>query len=157
METRVIVSAIIQKGDYILLGKKAKGRPPYPDVWHLLGGGVEDEFQRQAIELIEQGDYNNMLFIKNLEREVWEESRIEIKSIQNICPKYRTTPRETKTNNKYGVLTHYIFLEYLCEYKSGKPTPNDDIKEVKWVDKRNLPNVQVTKPSHEMYKELGWI
>lgn len=46
---RIIVAAILMDGEKILLGKKAKGKPPYPDVWHVLGGGIEDLKKRGRI------------------------------------------------------------------------------------------------------------
>ena len=81
----------------------------------------------------------------------------KIKNIKNLCPKFRETPREAITKNKHGEDTHYIFLEYLCEFESGDPKPADDIAELQWVAKENLKDTSVTAPSIKMYKELGWI
>ncbi len=41
MNSRLIVVGLIRKGDSVLLGKKAAGKGPYPDSWHIPGGGVE--------------------------------------------------------------------------------------------------------------------
>ena len=155
MKRRVIVSGIICRGDELLLGKKAKGRPPYPDVWHLLGGGVHD--QEKALELVERGDYDNPYFHDELRREIREEGCVEVTNIRNLCPEYRLTPREAVTKNKHGEDTHYTCLEFLCEYASGTPTPADDIAELQWVKRDQLATVNVTPPSQEMYKELGWL
>src|SRR3989344_8188902 len=121
MKSRIIVSGIICRGDEILLGKKAKGRPPYPDVWHLIGGGVHDE--ERALELLERRDYDNPYFHGELKREIREEVGIEVTDISNLCPEYRQTPRQAVTPNKHGEDTHYTFLEFLCQYLSGIPTP----------------------------------
>ena len=155
MNTRYIVAAIIQKGDQIIIGKKPKGQPPYPDVWQIPGGGVEDK--QKAIELISVELYDDIYFHNELKREVREELGIEIANIHCIVPQYRSKPREGETKNKHGELTHYVFLEYLCDYVNGKIKAADDLAEAKWIAKSELKNISVTPPSAEMYRELGWI
>lgn len=155
MNTRYIVCGVIQSGDKVILGKKAKGRPPYPDVWHTPGGGTED---RQLSEkLFNTRDFDNEYFHQELKREMKEELGIEIKNIKNIVPEFRNSPREAETQNKEGEMTHYYFLEYLCEYASGELKPDDDLAEAKWVNRGELKEVSLTPPSQEMYRELGWI
>lgn len=157
MNKRIIACVIIQSGDKILLGQKEKGRPPYPDVWHTLGGGVRD--LKLAEKLLQDNQLNNKYFIEEVEREIKEESNLEIKDVINICPKYRKKPREAITEDRNGIKTQYIFLEYLCKLNSDikQARPGDDIAELQWVLKRDLKNTQLTPPSLQMYKELGWI
>lgn len=155
MNKRVIVAGIICRGEEILLGKKTKGQLPYPDVWHILGGGVKD--QERAKLLLEHQRYNDFYFCAELRREIEEEASIKIFNLRNICPDYRATPREAVTPNKNGEETHYTFLEYLCEYESGTPTPGDDIAELLWLPISKLAEIQITEPSQEMYRELGWL
>ena len=155
MKYRYIVCGIIQRGEEIILGKKAKGVPPYPDVWHTPGGGADDD--GVARELYEKGDFNNIYFQNELKREMKEELGVEITNIQNIVPKYRAYPREAETPNKHGEMTHYFFLEYLCDYAGGDLKPSDDLAEAMWVKKVELKNYSLTPPSQEMYRELGWL
>lgn len=155
MLERYIVAAVVQDGDKFILGKKAKGRPPYPDVWHTPGGGVDD-FEK-AKDLYEKGDYDNGFLHEELQREIREELGVEIENIQNIVPKYRSRPRVAEIENKHGEMTRHYFLEYLCDYSSGEMKPNDDLVEAKWVTKDDLTNISLTPPSQEMYKELGWL
>ena len=155
MQTRIIVCGIIQNKNKILLGKKHKGRPPYPDVWHTLGGGIKD--QKMAIELIKEKQYENPLLHNELIREIKEEASISIKNIKNICPNFRKKPREAITENKNNIRTHYIFLEFICDLDKGSAKPGDDIAKLKWVDKKNLKNIKLTPPSQKMYKELNWL
>lgn len=155
MEIRYIVVGIIQNGSKVVLGKKAKGRPPYPDVWHTPGGGVEN--RELAERLFKEKDFDNEYFHNELKREMKEELGVDIRNIKNIVPEFRNKPRESKTENKEGELTHYYFLEYLCEYKGGELKPSDDLAKVKWLRKEGLSGVNLTPPSQEMYKELGWI
>lgn len=155
MITRYIVCGIIQHKDKVILGKKAKGRPPYPDVWHTPGGGVED--QKLTEKLVEKEDYDNKYLHDELKREIREELGVEIKNIRCIISKHRKQPREGKTKNKYNQMTYYYFLEYLCDYADGALKPADDLAETRWVKKRDLKKIFLTPPSQEMYRELGWI
>lgn len=155
MNDRYIVTGIVQHGDMVVVGKKAKGQSPYPDVWHTPGGGIENT--DLAKELYEKGDFDNEYFHTELQREIREELNIEITNIRNIVPGARTTPRQGDAQNKSGEQTHYYFLEYFCDYVGGELEPGDDLAEVRWVHKEDLTNIQLTPPSLEMYKELGWI
>ena len=146
---------IVKDGDRVALGKKAKGQPPYPDVWHTPGGGTED--QNLAEDLFDEQDFDNEYFHGELKREMKEELGVEIKNIKCITPQYRTSPREAETEDKNGEMTHYYFLEYLCGYAGGSLQPADDLAEAKWFTKKELKDVSLTPPSQEMYKELGWI
>ena len=157
MNKRVIVCGIVQNGNQVLLGKKEKGRPPYPDVWHTLGGGVKD-FSK-AKNLLKENKWNDVYFKRELQRELKEEANVRIKDIVNICPEYRQLPRISITKNKKQEQTEYIFLEYLCVLDSDPKNskPGDDIVQLQWVNKNRLKEINLTPPSLEMYKELGWI
>lgn len=155
VNTRYIVVGIVQDADQVALGKKAKGRPPYPDVWHTPGGGTEDKDLSE--KLFQEKDFDNEYFHQELKREMKEELGVEINNIQNIVPEYRDSPREAETENKDGETTHYYFLEYFCDLASGDLVPDDDLAEAKWVKKDELGSVNLTPPSQEMYKELGWL
>ena len=155
MQTRYIVCGIIQEADKLILGKKAKGRPPYPDVWHTPGGGTENK--ELSEKLFNTKDYDNEYFHQELKREMKEELGVEINNIKNIVPKFRSSPREAETQNKEGETTHYYFLEYLCDYAGGELKPDDDIAEAKWVNRNDLKEINLTPPSQEMYRELGWV
>ena len=156
-EKRIIVCGIVCNNDKILLGKKEKGVPPYPDVWHTLGGGVKNI--NKAEQLLINNKYNERYFLNELKRELKEEAGIKISNPINICPKYRKNPREAITENKYGNETQYIFLEYLCDLdlSNGDGRSGDDIAELQWVKRVNLKKTKLTPPSQEMYQELGWL
>ena len=155
MNIRYIVCGIIQNGDQVVLGKKASGVPPYPDVWHTPGGGAEN--LDLAKKLYDSKDFDNEYFHNELKREMHEELGVEIKNIKNIVPAFRSEPRQAETLNKHGEMTHYYFLEYLCDYAGGELKASDDLAEARWVAKSELKNYKLTPPSEEMYKELGWL
>src|SRR3989344_268299 len=130
MKSRLIVAAIIKKGDKYLLGMKPDNTPPYPNTWNLLGGGVnlEEENLEEAIR-----------------REVKEEAGIELGVIK------RVSFDEDYEPNKHGEKTHYVFLVYEGEYKSGDLTANDDIHKLRWFHKSELKDISLTRPSIKLF------
>ncbi|MBU1118479.1 aspartate/glutamate racemase family protein [Patescibacteria group bacterium] len=88
MKTRVIVSAVIEDGDNLLFAKKKENVGPYPNTWHLIGGGIEEE------ELLEE----------SIKREVREEANTDVEIIEKVGFDDDFEP------DKKGELTHYIFL-----------------------------------------------
>lgn len=153
MEQRIIVCWIVKNWSKVLVGKKAKWQPPYPDVWHTLGWWIEN--LELWTKLLSEKDYDNEYFHKELKRELMEEANILVNNIKNICPQYKSQPREWVTKNKHWIDTHYIFLEYVCDYNKWETKPWDDIAELQWIEKDNIRNISLTPPSIEMYKELG--
>ncbi len=135
MECRVIVTAIIEDGDKLLFGQKPKDIGPYPNTWHLIGGGL---------------NLGEESVIDALKREIKEEANIEVTDIQRI------SFDEDYEQNKRGERTHYIFLVFKAKYKSGKPQASDDITELKWIDKSKLSEIKLTRPSIKLFKELGY-
>jgi ADP-ribose pyrophosphatase YjhB (NUDIX family) len=158
MNTRIIVVGIVCKGGEVLLGKKDKGQPPYPDVWHTIGGGVNN--LEKGFKLLKKKEYDNSYFHSELLRELSEEApnlRVDAESVECIIPKYRNLLREDTTAGKDNKPVWMIFLEYLCRYQSGDIKPGSDIVHLKWVKKKDLKKESLTPPSKEMYKELGWM
>ena len=136
MQSKIVVCAIITKKDKYLLGQRPKNIGPYPNTWHLLGGGV---------------NLGEETLIEALEREVYEESGLKIK---NIIPLGFIEDREA---NKHGEITQYIFLRFMAKYKSGEIKANDDIYELKWFTKDELKKLLLPRPSISLFKELNLI
>ena len=134
MKQRTIVSAVIEKENQLLFGKKKENIGPYPNTWHLLGGGIEEETLEEA-----------------LKREVHEESNIEIEIVKKLGFDEDYEP------DKNRKMTHYIFLVYLAKYISGEPKPKDDIEELKWIPKKELDKYSLTRPSIKLFKEIGYL
>ncbi|MCM2325335.1 MAG: NUDIX domain-containing protein [Candidatus Woesearchaeota archaeon] len=133
MPFRVAVSAVIRKGDYYLFGKKAEGAGPYPDKWLIIGGGI-----RLGKETIEEA----------LRREIREEANIEVKNLAHLG-------FEEDFRKKKGILTHFIFLNFMAEYGSGEERPGDDIVELRWVHKDEIKELDVCEPSLKLFSDLG--
>ena len=136
MECRVIATAIVEKDGKFLFGQKPRDTGPYPNTWHLLGGGIK---------LGEESITNA------LKREIREEAGIEIENIERISFDEDYEP------NKKGENTHYIFLVFKASYKSGEAQAKDDVTELKWIDKNDLLNHTLTRPAIKLFKELGYI
>ena len=134
MNYRVVVSAVIKKGDCVLFGRKPPGVGPFPDTWHLPGGGVElgEETCEEAIkrEVLEETG----LCVKNLEKLEWE-TGIE--------------------KNKHGEETYYIFLVFYAEYESGELTPMADLEKLEWVEINKIPELIQARFSKPMFERLG--
>jgi len=134
-KTRVIVCAIIEKNNSLLFGRKKEKMGPYPNAWHLLGGGVHDgESLNDAIK-----------------REIKEESGIEVEITKSLGFDEDSEP------SKNGETTHYIFLAFLAKYVSGEIKADDDIKRLAWIEKEELAKIELTKPSLRLFKEIGYL
>ncbi|HUC20140.1 MAG TPA: hypothetical protein VMR98_01435, partial [Candidatus Polarisedimenticolaceae bacterium] len=86
MKTRYGIYGVVQKGTQIVLGRKAEGQLPYPDVWHTPGGGVDGS--EQAAKLWARQDYDNPYFHDELRRELREELGVEVANIRCVVPQY---------------------------------------------------------------------
>jgi 8-oxo-dGTP pyrophosphatase MutT (NUDIX family) len=134
MKHRVIVSALIRKGNQILMGKKPAGQGPYPDTWHIPGGGIElgEETCDEAII-----------------REIKEETGLEVTNLQKIAWDTDVEP------DKHSEETYYIFLEYSCDYVSGELSPDDDLQDLEWLDVDTLSTQKINRPSRVLFKKLN--
>lgn len=116
MKLRVVVGAVIEKDNCILLGQKAKNRGPYPNQWHIPGGGIENH------ETLETA----------LRREILEETGLDINILDKLLP------YEDFTTDSYGEPIHYIFHMFLASVKDGEVVPGSDLVILKWVPKAEI-------------------
>jgi len=136
MKARIIVVGLIEKDGKLLLGKKSMNVGPYANTWHIPGGGIN--LDKESLE-------------EALRREMKEEARIEIQDIEQIGFD------EDNEQDKYGEITHYIFLDFKANYASGEIKANDDMKILKWVGKDELKNLNLNKPTRKLFKKLNFI
>jgi 8-oxo-dGTP diphosphatase len=125
MNSRVIVTAYIEKEGKVLLAKKKAGVGPYPDTWHLPGGGV---------------NLGNESIDEAIIREVKEETGLDVESLERIVFDEDFEP------DKNSEMTHYIFLIYKMTANSFKAIADDDIVELKWVDRKELKDLPLPRP-----------
>lgn len=130
----MIVAAVIEKDGKILLGRKPDGVGPYPDMWHLPGGGVS---------LGEES------LIDAIKREIKEETGLEPVEIERIGFDEDFEP------DKHGEMTHYVFLVYKVEPASTNAVASDDVVKLQWFDKSELQNLPLTTPSQKLFSKMG--
>ena len=136
MKSRVIVVGLIKKGDQLLLGQKPPGKGPYPDTWHLPGGGInlDEENAEEAIL-----------------REIQEETGLTVNNLKKIAWDTDVEP------NKHGEPTYYIFLQYSCEYEDGALLPGDDMHHFEWVEIKKVSAYNLNKPTKILLEKLGYL
>ncbi len=68
MKSRLIVCAVIRNGNKVLLGKKPKGKCPYPNTWHLPGGGINLEKESCEDAVVREIKEETGLDVKDLKK-----------------------------------------------------------------------------------------
>lgn len=136
MEHRVVVVGLIKNGNKVLLGQKPPGKGPYPDTWHIPGGGIVlgEESADEAIR-----------------REIEEETGLNVKNLKKVEWDTDVEP------NKHGEETYYIFLQYTCYYYKGDVRPGGDMNNFQWVDVSRLSEFNLNKPTEILFEKLGYL
>lgn len=134
MKTRICAVAVIEEDGKILMGNKVRDMGPYPNTWKLPGGGVEEgESLEDAVR-----------------REVKEETNLDTEGVKKIGV------YEDKEPDKNGEMTHYVFDVFKVE-PSGKHAVSKEFPSLKWVDKKQLANIPLARPSIKLFKEMGYL
>lgn len=136
MKSRLIVVGLIKKDNQILLGQKSPGKGPYPDTWHIPGGGVN----------LEKEDCEQALI-----REIKEETGLKVKNVEKVAWDTDIEP------DKNGEQTYYIFLQYSCDYESGEIIAGDDMHHFEWVDLANISDYNLNKPTRTLLEKINLI
>lgn len=136
MNHRLIATAVIEKDGKILMGQKRDDVGPYPNTWHIPGGGVEIE--KETID-------------EAVKREIKEETGLDVAKLTRVLFDEDYEP------NKHGEMTHYVFLIFHAEPTSMDAVAGDDLVKLKWFSKDELKTVPLTRPSEKYFKEKGWI
>jgi len=133
MKSRVIIVGIIEKEGKILLGKEPENIGPYPNTWHLPGGGIN--LDEESLE-------------EALKREIKEEAGIEIKDIESVGFDEDYEP------NKHGEMTHYLFIDFKAICTSKQLNPGDDMNYLQWVERSKIKKLNLNKPTRKVLKKL---
>ena len=135
METKILIIAIVQKGNQVLLRKKPDGSPPYKETWYLFGGELlagsnPEEILQETLK--KQADIN----IKLVKELGWD---TEIK------------------NDHDGIEKMFVYLDTLCEYVDGELSPAPEIEKLEWVEIDKLKDYDLVPPSIKLFSKLGYI
>jgi len=111
------VGAVIIRGEEVLLARRGK-EPAYGE-WSIPGG---------VVKLGERLEYA-------IKREVREEVNLTIR-VEEIVEVLERIFRDPEGRVQY----HYVLVDFLCEYLSGKEKPSSDALEARWVPISEIPH-----------------
>ncbi len=127
----IAVGAVVIRDEKVLLVKRRK--PPGKGLWSIPGGRVElGETLKEAAE-----------------REVKEEAGVIIRAKD---PVYTF---DLIDRDKQGCIRfHYVIVDLLADYVSGKVNPSSDACEARWVTPRELEDLPVSRITREFLKNI---
>lgn len=127
---RSAVGAIVIRDDEVLLVKRSN--PPGQGLWSIPGGCVElGETLQEAAE-----------------REIQEETGIIIRAKKPVYT-FDVIERDNQGRTRF----HYVIVDLLADYVSGKPNPRSDVSEARWVTSRELEGLPVSRITKEVLKK----
>lgn len=128
---QIAVGAVVIRDEKVLLVKRRK--PPGRGLWSIPGGRVElGETLKEAAE-----------------REVKEEAGVIIRAKD---PVYTF---DLIDRDKQGYIRfHYVIVDLLADYVSGKVNPSSDACEARWVTPRELEELPVSRITREFLKKI---
>jgi 8-oxo-dGTP diphosphatase len=116
------VGALILDGERILMAQR--GKQPLQGWWSLPGGALE----------------TGELLADAVRREVREETGLEIEPL-GVFEIFERIMRDNAGAPEY----HYVLIDYLCRVAGGALQAGDDVCRVEWVERDQLPNLQITE------------
>lgn len=149
IKRRIVAGLIFSKDEKLFQGQKdLKNGGVYSDCWHIPGGGVEN------------GETDKSAII----REIKEETGIDISGyeIELVDDEGKGESEKILKDSGEKVLCKMDFIVYkvLINDKLAKDinvSLGDDLKEFAWREIGELKNYQLTPPSKELFKKLGYI
>lgn len=124
------VGAIVIRGKEVLLVKR--NNPPGRGLWSIPGGCVElGETLQEAAE-----------------REIREETGVIIRATKPVYT-FDVIERDDEGRIRF----HYVIVDLLAEYMSGKPHPRSDVCEARWVQAQELEQLHVSKITEKVLKK----
>ncbi|MFC1814755.1 NUDIX hydrolase [Thermodesulfobacteriota bacterium] len=127
---QVAVGAVVFKDNNVLLVQR--GKPPAEGLWAIPGGSMElGETLQEAAE-----------------REILEETGIIIQAREPVL-----TFNVVERDDAGRVRFHYVIVDLIADYISGKLRPGDDALEARWVSPGTLKNLQVSSKTRQLLKQ----
>ncbi len=124
------VGAILLDGDRILMARR--GKQPLKGWWSLPGGALE----------------TGELLADAVRREVREETGLEIEPV-GVLEIFERIMRDAGGVPEY----HYVLIDYMCRITGGQIAAGDDVCQVEWVRRRDLPKLQITEGTLEVIEK----
>ncbi len=132
---KVLVIAVVKKGNTVLMRKKPDGSPPYKETWYLFGGEVSADKTPDEV----------------IKATVLAQSGITIDVTQKF-----SWDTEIK-NDLDGVQKYFVYLDVICEYAAGELKAGPGIEKIEWVAEEDIKTYDIVPPSRELFKKLGYI
>ena len=124
---RVAVGAVVFKDGAVLLVRR--GKAPNHGLWAIPGGSVRlGETLQQAAE-----------------RELLEETNVRVRAGSPVYI-FDVVDRDVSGRVRY----HYVIADLLAEYIDGRPAPNDDALEARWITPGELHTLPVSDTTTEL-------
>lgn len=116
------VGAVVLRNRQVLLVRRASD--PLRGQWSLPGGMLElGETLRHAVA-----------------REVLEETGLRVR-VDEVLEVFDSIIPDTDGRTQF----HYVLIDFLCHYKSGKPRAGSDVSEVTWGSLDDLDRFKLTE------------
>lgn len=135
LPTKVLIIAVIRKGETILMRKKPDGSPPYKETWYLFGA--------EATPDVSPDDA--------LKAHVKQQTGIDIAIAQKS-----SWDTEVKKDLD-GIEKFFVYLDVLCDYQGGDLVPGQGIEKLEWVPVERLGEYDAVPPSVKLFKKLRYI
>ena len=128
---RVAVGAVVFHENRILLVRR--GQPPSLDTWAIPGGKVRlGETLQQAAE-----------------REILEETSLVIRAGKPVYT-FDHVERDEKNRVRY----HYVIVDLMADYVSGRIRPGDDVLDARWMASTELAEYNLSPPTRALLKNM---
>ena len=125
----VAVGAVVFRDGRVLLVRR--GQPPSENLWAIPGGKVCLGETLQAAA----------------EREILEETGVAIRALE---PVYTFDHLERDDTGR--IRFHYVIVDLLAEYKSGRIRSGDDAREARWVAPGEIEKLTVSPRTRDLLR-----
>lgn len=127
---QVAVGAVVFRNDRVLMVRR--GKPPAEGLWAVPGGSVElGETLQQAAE-----------------REIFEETGVRIQAAEPVLT-FDVVERDTAGRVRF----HYVVVDMAARFVGGGLRAGDDALEARWVTRRAIGDLPVSKMTLKLLKE----
>ncbi len=128
----VAITGIIEKDGKYLILKRSEKEVAYPGYWTVPGGKlVRHEYEN--LPLTEKTDAWYDIVSHTLEKEIIEESGLEIKDVRYLTDMIFIRPDNIPA----------LVLSYYCRYKSGEVALGKDMVDYAWIMPKEGKNYQI--------------